>query len=83
MFFEGGKCGIILICLYFSGDLEEMTKKYKAEQEKANILEARVASMEAQRRQQQEQSQDEDDSWFGVDPVVEPVIKSIWNFLKD
>ncbi len=41
----------------FSGDIEEMTTKYEAEQEKANILEGRVASLEAKPDQQREHSQ--------------------------
>ncbi len=39
----------------FSGDVEEMRKKYEAEQEKANILEGKVASLESQLHQHQEQ----------------------------
>lgn len=55
---------MVLIFWYFSGDIKKMTRKYEVEQEKANILEGKVASLETQLQQYRSQSED---SWSTVD----------------
>lgn len=45
--------------MYFhSGDFEEMNKKYQTEHENVNVLEGKVASLEAQFQQQETKNDD-------------------------